>query len=267
MWDEAPRGEVRVSLSKAFESGRRPPSQSDAQRIRASRIKKMYVAAILWPSAIITAVCSAVIGIACICRSAWGAAAAFSALFLAAAAALLFLRLYFRSRAYYGIDRLECKSGRAERLAALFAAKQYADDLYESTLQRDGISCTVRIVQMDCLHETGFQAIRARMRSGLPKREKRVGLFSGGRTAQIVFVVCDRATPAALDKVAAIPKTDLNRTECRFYAVLSLADGSVYFPAVFDGLEYLQVKRYAVFCEMVTSLSPSTREGERAEAL
>lgn len=227
----------------------------------------MYVAAILWPSAIITAVFCAAIGVASFCRSAWVPAAAFSALFLAAVAALIFLRLYFRNHAYYGIDRLECKIGCAERLAALFAAKQYADDLYESTLQQNGISCTVRIVRTDCFRETDYHAIRARMRSGLPKREKRVGLFSGGRYAQIVFVVCDRATPAALDKVAAVTKSNLNRTECRFYAVLSLADAALYFPAVYDGLEYLQVKRYAVFCEMVTSLSPSTRKGERAEAL
>lgn len=211
----------------------------------------MYVAAILWQSAIITAIFCAVIGVASFCLSAWVPAAAFSALFLAAVAALIFLRLYFRNHAYYGIDRLECKIGCAERLAALFAAKRYAEDLYEGTTQRNGIRCTVAIVQTECLQESGFRKIRTRIKTALPDRETRVGLFSGGRYAQIVFVVCDRATPEAIGKAAAITKSNLHRTECLFYAILSRADASLYFPDVYDGLEYLQVKRYAVFCEMV----------------
>lgn len=218
----------------------------------------MYAAAILWAAAIVTAVFCAAPGAVAFCRKAWLPAAVFSAVLLAAVASLLLLRLYFRRHAAYGIATLDCRNESPERLAALFAAKRYAEDLYEGTTQRNGIRCTVAIVQTECLQESGFRKIRTRIKTALPDRETRVGLFSGGRYAQIVFVVCDRATPEAIGKAAAITKSNLHRTECLFYAVLSRADASLYFPDVYDGLEYLQVKRYAVFCEMVRAAAEET---------
>ena len=171
-------------------------------------------------------------------------------LFLAAAAVMLFLHLFFRRRASYGVRRLDCQSGSPERLIALCAAKQYSDDLYEGKTQRNGICFTVRIFRTAQFRENSFQELRAKARGVLPEHEKVIGLFTGGRYAKVHFIVCDRVSAVALGRIAGNTKKNLNRTEMLFYAVLSLEDEALYLPEIFDGLEYLQVKRYAAFCDL-----------------
>lgn len=222
------------------------------QRPYAAKIKKMYLASILWAAAIVLAIFGAVVAIASILLTAWLPAAVFAALLLAAVAALLFLLLYFRRHAVYRMHQLACKHGSLERLAARFSAKQYADAFYEGKVQRDGISYAVRIIQTDELREDRLKEMQSRIRGVFPCRKEAVGLLSIGKYAIVNLIVCNRATAQALNKIAQNTRKNINRTECLFYTVVSSEDGSLYYPDIYDGLEYLQVKSYAVFCDMVT---------------
>lgn len=222
------------------------------QRPYAAKIKKMYLASILWAAAIVLAIFGAVVAIASILLTAWLPAAVFAALLLAAVAALLFLRLYFRRHAAYCMHQLACKHGSLERLVARFSAKQYADAFYEGKVQRDGIFYTVRIIQTDELEDGRLKEMQSMTRRVFPRRKEAVGLFFAGKLAIVNLIVCNRATAQALNKIAQNTRKNINRTECLFYAVVSSEDGSLYYPDIYDGLEYLQVKSYAVFCDMVT---------------
>ncbi|MBQ6432222.1 MAG: hypothetical protein IJJ99_10170 [Oscillospiraceae bacterium] len=222
------------------------------QTAHAKQIKKMYAASILWAAAILLAVFGTVVGIYFLARMAWIPAAVFLAMCLVSVAVMLLLRLHFRSRKAYRMLQVKCPHGNLERLVDCFNAKPYADDLYEGRLQRNGACITVDIVQTDTLQESNFKEIRSRLKRTLPRREQKVGLFSAGKYARVRLIVCKCVTAQALDIIAESTEKNLDRTECLFYAVLSMEDAALYYPDVYDGLEYLQVKRYAAFCDMMT---------------
>lgn len=222
------------------------------QRPCAAKIKKMYLASILWAAAIVLSFFSALVACVAIQQRAWVPAMVCAALLLTAAAVLLFLWLYFRSHAAYRMHQLACKHGSLERLIARFSAKQYADAFYEGKVQRDGITYAVRIIQTDELRENRLKEMQSRIRGVFPCRKEAVGLFSIGKYAIVNLIVCNRVTGQVLQKISENTRRNLNRTERVFYAVVSTEDGSLYYPDVYDGLEYLQVKSYAVFCDMVT---------------
>lgn len=239
-------------MSKVLKNGCKLPSHSDSQELHSAQIKKMYITSVLWSALIVFVVFSAVIGLVSFILTEWIPAVVFSLLFLAAIAALLLIRGYFQSHAVYRMHRFECKDGNIERLVSHFSAKQYSIDYYEGKAQRYGIYCTVSIVQMEYFGEGSFKELRSKMKGASCDRKKTVGLFTGGKYAKICFIVCHGITEKALIKIAENARKNLNRTECLFYAVLSLEEASLYVPVIYDGLEHLQVKRYATFCDMVT---------------
>lgn len=239
-------------MSRVSKDGQELPMPSDSEKRYRAQIKKMYIASLAWVIAIIFTIFGAEISLVSFLRKAWISAAIFSVLFLAAVAIILSLHLYFRNHAVYHVFQFACKHGSLENLIAYYSAIKRSDDLYEGkTIQRKGICFTIRIIQMDSLEISSFKEIKAKMKRVMPDREKTVGLYSGGLHAKVYLIVCNHVTAQALNKIAENTKKNLNRTECLFYAVISLEDALLHFPDVYDGLEYLQVKRYESFCDIV----------------
>lgn len=217
--------------------------------------RKMVCSAVVFAVAICLLFFHATVAI---CAAIWRkrpACTVFTALTALCVCALVLAHALCKPKSDRELYKLSSVQAAPEQVFPYFHAERLEDGFYRSTTLRNGIFCTMDFFCADTFNAQSREELRSAAKKHAAESQRNVPLYSGGKYARMDFILCKEAEPAMLGWIAANARNNINRTESLFYAVLCTQEKTLYFPRVFDAMEYLKVKRYRQFCETVSELS------------
>ena len=170
---------------------------------------------------------------------------------------LLLVHYYYEKNAIQQLYQFPCTIPSAEIIASSINAKKLNKNSYFSSIIVDGINYDISVFKVDLLSAKSQKEKNAQMQHRFSEKNL-VPIYSVRKKARINIMVCRNVEKQYLHSLAKNVRHLLDRNECILYAIFCENDHIVYIPQIFDELDYLQIKRYEKFCEIITTICRDT---------